>query len=138
MQISTAVLVAALIAAAASPPSDPVGIWKTPVDDGLIKIERCGADICGRPFSSAHLRSVPDQKDVLNKDPNLRGRFIKNLLIFRLQPVGPGKWGQGTIYNPKDGGTYSAELTMPNANQVRLKGCLVAPFCKTQSWNRSQ
>lgn len=129
---------ASALLAGSIPAVDPVGVWKTPVDDGLIRIERCGADICGRPAGSARLRTVPDQKDVLNKDPALRGRLIRDIVIFRLQPVGPGHWGKGTIYNPKDGQTYQAELTISTPAQVKLRGCVVVPLCKTQTWTRSE
>lgn len=139
MQVSVAVLFASLLAASFSTSTfDPIGVWKTPVDEGLIRIERCGADICGRPAGSARLRTTPDQRDVMNKDPALRGRLIKDILIFKLRPTGPGHWGKGTIYNPNDGGTYSAEITLAGPAQLRLKGCVAPLLCQTQTWKRAE
>ena len=37
-----------------------------------------------------------------------------------------------------DGGTYRGTITMPNDNSLRLRGCIVAPLCKTQTWTRIQ
>ncbi len=133
------VIAAALVAflSASTAPSDPVGVWKTPVDDGLVKLERCGADLCGRAVGSSRLSAVPDAKDVMNPDAALRGRPIQGLLILRMHAKGPGHWGDGWIYNPKDGQTYKADLTVIGPRQVHLRGCVVAPFCQTQTWNRS-
>jgi len=137
LALVTAAIVSALLAGAAST-TDPVGLWQTPVDNGLIRIERCGADICGRPAGSSRLRAMPDQRDVLNKDPALRGRLIRDIVIFRLQPIGPGRWGKGAIYNPKDGQSYQAELTVKSPAEVHLRGCVVFPLCQTQTWTRSE
>ena len=49
---------------------------------------------------------------------------------------GPTKWTGGKVYNPDDGGTYSGTIELLSDNQLKLKGCIVAPFCKTQVWNR--
>lgn len=137
MQNAITAALFALLSAATTPP-DPVGVWKTPVDDGLVKLERCGADLCGRAVGSSRLATSPDQKDVKNPDAALRGRPIQGLLILRMHAKGPGRWGDGWIYNPKDGQTYKAELTVINPQQVHLRGCIVAPFCKTQTWTRSE
>lgn len=134
------VIAAALVAllSASTSTSNPIGLWKTPVDEGLVKLERCGADLCGRAVGSSRLHSVPDAKDVKNPNAALRGRPIMGLLILRMRVKGPGRWGDGWIYNPKDGQTYKADLTVINPQQVHLRGCVVAPFCQTQTWNRAE
>ena len=55
------------------------------------------------------------------------------MYIFRgLKPAG-GSW-KGSIYNPNDGGTYAATVSLRSANTLEVKGCLVWPLCKTQVW----
>jgi uncharacterized protein (DUF2147 family) len=49
---------------------------------------------------------------------------------------GPTKWTGGKVYNAADGGTYSGTITMTSANSLKLKGCIIAPFCKTETWTR--
>ena len=49
---------------------------------------------------------------------------------------GPTKWTGGKVYNANDGGTYSGTITMISANELKLKGCIVAPLCKTEKWSR--
>ena len=128
----------ALAMAAVAHTGDPVGVWKTPVDNGLVRLERCGADLCGHVAGSSRLLAFPDQKDARNKDQSLRGRVLMNLLIVKLHPLGSGRWGDGWVYNPDDGGTYKASLEMVDAGRLRLKGCLVAPLCRTQTWTRTE
>ena len=46
--------------------------------------------------------------------------------------------GGGSVYNPADGRTYRGTITMTGDNSLRLRGCIVAPLCKTQTWTRIQ
>lgn len=118
--------------------SDISGVWKTPVDGGsTVRIEPCGEWVCGRVLSSPRLTSFPDQKDVRNRDEALRGRPIAGLLILKLRSLGPNRWGDGWVYNPQDGGTYKGAVDATGARRLRLKGCIVAPFCQTQTWTRA-
>ena len=123
--------------ASASSPTTPIGIWKTPVDDGLIRIERCGEAICGHVAGSPRLQNQPNQTDALNHDPALRNRPILGLLMLKLNPKGPGRWGDGWIYNPKDGGTYSAKIEIVGEGRLRLTGCIAPFLCQTQVWTRA-
>ncbi|MBZ8132828.1 hypothetical protein CLD20_06045 [Afifella sp. IM 167] len=43
---------------------------------------------------------------------------------------------KGTIMNPEDDKTYSGSVTLTSATQMKLKGCAMAIFCKTQNWQR--
>ena len=117
--------------------ADPVlGTWRTPSKHGVVRIERCGASICGRLVESDNIRTNPDLRDVNNKDESRRARRLKGLQIlsgFRLEG---NKWTGGTIYNPEDGGTYKATITPEGAQTLKLKGCIVWPLCKTQTWKR--
>ena len=47
---------------------------------------------------------------------------------------GNGKYG-GTVTDPVDDRTYSGSATVSGAN-MRLKGCALKIFCKTQNWER--
>lgn len=131
------VLGLALGAAPVAHAADVVGMWKTPVGGGLIRIERCGEDICGRSVSSPTLTAHPNVTDIRNRDPALRGRPIKGLLILKLHPLAADHWGDGWIYNPRDGATYKAELRLDDPARLKVTGCVVAPLCRSQTWTRS-
>jgi uncharacterized protein (DUF2147 family) len=136
--MKTAILaILVLLAGGPAAAGDVTGFWRTQVDAGVIRIEACGTEICGRTVTSASMAAHPDLTDARNKDPALRGRALKNLLILRVKPLGDGRWGEGWIYNPRDGGQYHATLKLDGPAILKVTGCLVAPLCRTQTWTRA-
>jgi uncharacterized protein (DUF2147 family) len=133
-----AVLAAALLATSgAGDDNSLTGLWKTPVDGGsVVRLERCGEAVCGRVVGSPRLRANPDQRDVRNRNPALRGRSLRGLLVLEVRPLGRGAWGHGWAYDPTDGGVYRGSMKLRDDGSLRLTGCIVAPFCKTQTWTR--
>ena len=132
-------MILALLAAgsaAAATPADVIGRWKAESRGGVIEISECGQSICGRLVSSDGLKENPSLKDVNNKDESLRSRPLKNLTILKGFERKKDEWSGGSIYNAEDGGTYKATITMQDANHLKLKGCIVWPLCKTQTWTR--
>lgn len=117
-------------------PEQAMGRWSTPSRHGVVEIAACGSSICGRLMESDHIRTNPAYPDSANRDPALRSRALKGLTILQgFRRDGEG-WSGGTIYNPEDGGTYKATVTLADANTLKLKGCIVWPLCKTQTWKR--
>lgn len=113
-----------------------IGTWRTPAKNGSVEISRCGGSICGRLLSSEHLRTNPELKDINNKDTTKRDRKLKNLQILGGFKLDKDIWTGGTIYNPEDGGTYKATIAPTGPDSLKLKGCIVWPLCKTQTWTR--
>jgi uncharacterized protein (DUF2147 family) len=135
--LRTILLAAALTAVSGSAfAADISGLWQTPTNGGQVEIARCGNSLCGKLVNSTHIKADPMVKDVKNKDEAQRGRTLKNLQMLYDFSGGPTKWKGGKVYNPDDGGTYSGTIELISDNQLKLKGCIVAPFCKTQVWNR--
>jgi uncharacterized protein (DUF2147 family) len=135
--LRTALIVAALgVLATPALAADATGLWQTPTNGGQVEIARCGNSLCGKLVSSNHIRENPALKDVKNKDESQRVRTLKNLQMLYDFTGGPSKWTGGKVYNPDDGGTYSGTIELIGENQLKLKGCIVAPFCKTQVWTR--
>jgi uncharacterized protein (DUF2147 family) len=132
-------LVAALLASApavAAGPDSVLGQWRATAKHGLVEISRCGNSICGRLLESDNIRSNPELRDLNNKDSSQRGRKLKGLQILGGFKGDAGQWSGGTIYNPEDGGTYKATITPAGQDTLKLKGCIVWPLCKTQTWTR--
>lgn len=113
-----------------------LGTWRTPSKNGTVEIERCGGSICGKLMSSDNIRKNPELKDVNNKDASKRGRTLKGMPLLGGFKLDKDQWAGGTIYNPEDGGTYKATITPAGADTLKLKGCIVWPLCKTQTWTR--
>ncbi len=128
-----ALVVAALAGAAGAAPS-VTGVWKAQGDDGLIRIEACGAGICGRIASASDPSATTDSH---NPNPALRDRAREGMVILKLKPVGPDRWGDGWIYNPDNGKSYRASIALAGDGRLRLRGCLVFPLCRTQTWTRA-
>jgi uncharacterized protein (DUF2147 family) len=125
-----------LAAAAAVSPDSAIGRWRTQTRNGVVEIERCGGSICGKLLSSDGLRTNPDMRDINNKDPNLRSRKLLNLQVLGGFTRGDAEWSGGTIYNGEDGGTYKATVTPIDADHLKVKGCIIWPLCKSQTWTR--
>jgi uncharacterized protein (DUF2147 family) len=128
-------LLALALAAGPTPSNSVLGVWKTETKNGVVEITRCGSSICGRLVTSDHIRTNPGLKDVNNSNPALRNRQLKGLLILSGFSADGATWNGGKIYNADDGKTYSARLT-PAGNQLKVRGCIFVPLCKTQTWTR--
>ena len=137
-KIFAAAVLAASALAAPALAGDPTGLWQTPTNGGQVRIARCGQALCGTLVTSDHIRADPNQRDARNKDESQRGRTLRGLPMLSGFTGGPTEWRGGSVYNPADGGTYRGTITMTNDNSLRLRGCIVAPLCKTQTWTRIQ
>lgn len=129
-------LLGILAAAAAPSPQDALGRWQTETKHGVVEIAACGPSICGRLVESDALRTNPQLRDIRNKDAAQRDRMLKGLTILQGFHAKSGEWAGGTIYNGDDGGTYQATLTMIDHDTLKVKGCIVWPLCKSQTWKR--
>jgi len=142
--VLAAVLVAiagiGLVKAQAEP--SPIGIWSTAEDKSHVEIKDCGGKLCGtiiwlkEPMdddgAEKHDKNNPDaaqQKRKIVGLPLLSG-FVKSAEASDL-------WEKGTIYNPEDGKTYRCNMTLKDANTLRVRGYVGMPmFGKTQIWTR--
>src|SRR5262245_18933422 len=124
--------------------ADPTGFWKKPdaERDSKIEVFKCGKNRANLCAKIAWLKDPNDSKgrplhDVRNENPALRGRPIMGLPIFTdLVPSAPSTWN-GKIYNPEDGRTYTATLTVVSRKQILLKGCKAWLLCGERNWFRT-
>lgn len=124
--------------------ADPTGYWVKPDSERNAKIQvtRCGkggAQLCSNII---WLENPNDSRgrplhDVRNENPSLRDRPILGIPLFTgMTRTGPSTWS-GKIYNPEDGNTYSATLTMVSHKQIKLKGCKAWLLCGERMWLRT-
>lgn len=126
----------AAIPAFAAGPDTVLGTWQTSTRHGVVEITQCGTSICGRVLDSEGMRANPDLRDANNKDAAKRSRRVKGLQMLGGFTHEKAAWAGGWVYNPEDGGTYKATITQAGPNTLKLKGCIVWPLCKTQTWTR--
>jgi uncharacterized protein (DUF2147 family) len=138
-------LAAVLVSASATTAqaADPTGYWRK-AEQGKypakMQLYYCGGrSIC---VKIAWLQNPRDSKgrvlqDVRNVNPKLRGRTIEGMHIIRgMKQVSGNQW-KGTVYNPEDGKTYSASVTLASPRQIVLKGCVASFLCREQVWLRT-
>lgn len=119
-----------LASAAAQKAADPSGVWLTETGDSKVRIARCGGGYCGTLVSV----SGPGLDDK-NPDPSLRTRSLVGVQIMNAGKATSDGF-EGTLYNPKDGKTYSGGLTIKGPGIVEVSGCVMSVFCKRQTWKR--
>ena len=138
-------IIAGSAALANAPATDPLahqlfGHWQTETRHGIVEISACEnaaqGILCGRLITSYGIRANPALRDVNNKDAALRNRPLRNIPMLQGFHRKDNELVGGTIYNGEDGGTYQATLTLIDANTLKVKGCIVWPLCKSQTWTR--
>ena len=98
----------------------PQGVWMI---DGkaALQIYDCNGLLCGRLRWLDQPRNARGERkrDKNNPDPTLRQRELCGLiLIWDLQPTGPGRWEGGHFYNPESGKTYSVVTERTSSAQI--------------------
>jgi sterol desaturase/sphingolipid hydroxylase (fatty acid hydroxylase superfamily) len=122
--------------------AEPIhGEWATQGFSAKVRIEECaGGRLCGRITwlwepNDSHGRPVADAK---NPEEGLRGRPLVGVqMLGGFRKGAAGEWIDGWIYNPEDGRTYSATITLAPDGVLRLRGCALAVLCRTQIWRRA-
>jgi uncharacterized protein (DUF2147 family) len=133
----TLLIFAALMAAPPASADTVVGKWRTETHNAIVEISHCGPTICAKILTSDMLRTNPGMKDVRNENAALRNRPLLGLSMFSgFKPAADGVWDSGSVYNADDGKTYSGKVTPVGNDQLKLRGCVFFPLCKTQTWTR--
>jgi uncharacterized protein (DUF2147 family) len=102
---------APVAAAAASDPNSPLGIWSTEENKGNVRIEECGANLCGYSVNTGER------------------------ILINMKPQG-GKW-TGRIHDPNSGRNYDSTIALKGANTLKVQGCAFGGmFCGGQTWKR--
>ena len=102
---------APVAAAAATDPNSPIGIWSTEENKGNVRIEECGANLCGYSV-------------------NTGARILINM-----KPQG-SKW-TGRIHDPDSGRNYNSTIALKGTDALKVQGCAFGGmFCGGQTWKR--
>ncbi len=102
-----------------------IGVWLYPNQRFEVAIVPCGEQLCGK---IAWLKSPADAQgqprmDCKNADPALRQRPLLGLTVLQgLRQVDENTWEDATIYNPDDGTSYSATLSIASDGTLHMRG----------------
>jgi uncharacterized protein (DUF2147 family) len=102
---------------AAQAANTPLGVWLTEQKEGKVRIEQCGANLCGYSVDS---KSNQNSEQVL----------------INMKPSDDAKWS-GRILDPNTGSTYDSTIALKGTDTLRVQGCaLGGMFCGGQTWSR--
>jgi uncharacterized protein (DUF2147 family) len=104
-------------ASAVQTANSPIGVWLTEEKEGKVRIEQCGANLCGYSVDSKS---------------NQNGEQI----LINMKPGRDSKWS-GRIFDPNSGSTYDSTIAMKGTDGLRVQGCAFGGmFCGGQTWSR--
>lgn len=118
--------------------SDFTGVWLTDKGDGATEIKPCGESLCGYIHA---ILVVPDPslplRDNRNQKPELRKRALCGLQVLGgLKKVSSDAWGDGWVYDPETGKSYSVEITL-QGKMLAVRGYIGTKLMgKTVEWSR--
>src|SRR5215213_1168412 len=102
---------APVAATAASDPNSPVGVWATEENKGNVRIEECGANLCGYSANTGEK------------------------ILINMKPQG-SKW-TGRIHDPSSGRNYDSTIALKSSDTLKVQGCAFGGmFCGGQTWKR--
>jgi uncharacterized protein (DUF2147 family) len=120
--------------------ADPTGLWTTEKGKAMIEISDCGGALCGK---IAWLAQPNDPQtggpatDKKNRDETKRQQpLVGTQIVHGMKPSGQGDRWSGRVYNPEDGGTYAAHMTMKSDDTLRIEGCMMV-ICSGETWKRA-
>ncbi|NOJ42045.1 DUF2147 domain-containing protein [Bradyrhizobium australiense] len=95
----------------AADPNSPIGVWATEENKGNVRIEQCGANLCGYSVNTGER------------------------ILINMKPQG-SKW-TGRIHDPNSGRNYDSTIALKDTGTLRVQGCAFGGmFCGGQTWKR--
>ena len=121
--------------------ADPTGTWLTEEGKATVRIAACGPALCGTIVSLKEANDPDTGKpktDKNNAEAGLRNRPMVGVpIVLGMKPSGTASKWSGQVYNAEDGKTYSGNLTLQDANTIKLEGCVMSFICKAATWTRA-
>jgi len=145
--VSACICLALAAACYAAGADDILGVWNNEEKDARIEVLKCADTYCGRiiwlkdpnyPAGSTEGTPGTPRLDNHNPDPARRTRPIFGLQIVKnFVFAGDSLWKGGTVYDPKNGKTYSGKIKLVSPDQLDLRGYIGIPLLgRTTTWTR--
>lgn len=108
-----------LISLAQNKAGDIIGNYMVPSKDGAIQIYETN----GKYYGKIVLNKDPNKLDINNPDKEKQKRKVLGLNILNdFKFDGDDTWENGTIYDPKNGKTYSCKITRNENGDLNIRG----------------
>ena len=130
---------------------NPIGYWFTGIDEEIgkrrakVELYPCGSKICGKILALS-VPIDPETKqpklDKHNSDESKKKNPVVGMqMVMNMAPEAsePNKWSGGEVYDAQTGKTYSGNFTMPDKDNLHLRGYVLGmPMLgRTQEWIRT-
>ena len=103
------------------------GLWKNPIGSAIIAVAPCGQVLCGKVVWA----SARGKREVAGTTSHVVGTIV----LTAVRPKGKG-W-TGKLFIPDDNVHVSARLQLLSPTQLKLTGCALGLFCRSQIWTRT-
>src|SRR5262249_38522414 len=98
---------------AAVAPTTPIGVRQRTDNKGNVRIEQCGAYLCGF------------------------GEHGHESILINMKPSSDNSKWTGRIHDPESGSNYDSTVSMKGPNLLNVQGCAFGGmFCGGQTWKR--
>lgn len=111
-----------------------LGEWMSPKKDSRVLIYKQGEKYYGKITWG----SGSSAKDVKNPKAELRSRDLVGLIILNdFKFDGDDTWEDGSIYDPREGKTYSCKMTLKDASRLSIRGYAgISLFGRSEVWTK--
>jgi uncharacterized protein (DUF2147 family) len=117
-----------------------IGVWMPSHGKAKVKITKVGTKYYGKIVwlkepnypdgSKKRDKNTPDPK--MHETPLLGYKILKDF-----EYSGEKTWGNGTIYDPENGSTYSCTIKLTDKNTIDVRGFIgVSMIGRTDTWKR--
>jgi len=117
-----------------------MGEWYTKDSKALVQVYKKDNTYSGKIvwLKEPKNEDGSEKLDTNNPDHSRQGKPIIGLkLVNGFVYKGKNKWGEGTIYDPDNGKTYSCKMHLKEANSLKVRGFIgVSLIGRTQVWTR--
>ena len=118
---------------------DLLGVWFNQEKSAKIQIFKVGEKYDGKViWLKEPMRDGEPKLDRENEDEDLRSRPIIGLEILKDFEFDDDEWEDGTIYDPKNGETYSCYITK-EGDKLNVRGYVgIALIGRTSIWTKAE
>jgi uncharacterized protein (DUF2147 family) len=120
--------------------ASPTGLWKN--EDATFEIFENDGKLSAKVVSLREPKT-PDGKektDIHNPDRSKRDRPIIGLVFMSgFSRKNNTRWDNGTIYDPKNGSTYSCFMELVSPDRINVRGFIgISLIGRTDVWTRAR
>lgn len=137
--LSATLILSGVLSGFSQQADDILGVWYNQEKTGKVEIYKTGEKYFGKiVWLKEPLRDGKPKLDKENEDESLRNRPVMGLVILKDFVFDEDEWEDGTIYDPKNGKTYSCYITK-EGDILHVTGYIGFSFIgRTSDWTRAE